>query len=81
MAKHYLYVTRCLAKVVSHTEFKRKIELTRRYELYYAIYQGKLNKHLRKWCCIENNKVKYNESGLEDSYVESYMNQMQETVN
>ena len=45
------------------------------------MYQGKLNKHFKKWCCIENNKVKYNDSGLEDSYVQNYLNQMQVIVN
>ena len=81
MAKHYLYVTRCLSKKISHSEFIRKVELTQRCELYYAMYQGKLNKHFKKWCCIENNKIKYNDSGLEDSYVQNYLNQMQVIVN
>ena len=74
--KQYAYATRCKKTQLSKHEIDAKILITKQYELYYATFQNKIQKHMEKWCIIKNNKMVHNASGMSDEYVQKYINEM-----
>ena len=76
IAKQLLFGHKCKKEKVSKIELSKIVDKIRKYELYYAIANNKLTKHIRKWCCIENGKIIRNNTGLNDNYVEYCNNQI-----
>ena len=74
--KQYVYAARCKKTQLSKHEIDAKIQIIKQYELYYATFQNKIQKHIEKWCIIRNNKMVHNASGMSDEYVQKYTNEM-----
>ena len=75
LAKHYLYVARCMGEPVSKSKLFTRIEDFRRIEKYNAICNNKIDKHIQKWCITQNQKICSNVSGFDHDYVEKYHQQ------
>ena len=73
VAKQYLYATRCKKEPPVKKILENKVEMCRRYELYYAIQQNTVDKHVKKWCQVVEGKIKQNSSGLEDEFIKNYV--------
>ena len=72
---------KCKKEPVSYVELKTKIDLCERYELYYAVQQNKVEKHINKWyknkSQKETNDIANNCNGQE--YIFDYLMQVKHT--